>query len=322
MDCIDSTTDATATDLLTQADKIARLEAVFSKHRHKTDIFLPDETFYTEVCGPDEITRMADILFKWLGIKHRSARFHIDPTQEKLISYKKEASGSNITLGWRCEQDGFLAAAAVAHGIVHHILLSRQKLNLGSSEETEELTDLGTIHAGFGILVLNSLGSAQGALGSLAPPNYISEFFDYLTAERVVESLWSPYILPDVMQAHISTVRPVRRQSFVQKRFTLLQRTRNRRRLAAGTFVVCFVAVGFLALSRPKAQSAEQFERYDGIRVLKNQVEQCEETVRRKLATWDQEDIFMQRQIEADKTRCSSLRSRYNYEVSQYNENL
>lgn len=322
MDCILSSNVTVSTELLTQADKIAKLDAIFSKHRHSTDLFLPDEGFYPEACGPDEIMRMADALFSWLGIKHRSVHFHLDPNQEELVLYKKEAGGSSITLGWRCAQDSFLAAAAIAHGIVHHILVIRQKIRMGSAEEDEEFTDLGTIYAGFGILILNSLCSSKRALGALAPSNYVSEFIDYVTDERIVESLWSPYVLPDVMQAHISGVRPVRRQPFALKRLKVLRRTKKRQKFMIIVFVVCFGMAGFLTLTRPKAQSSEQLTRYDEIKVLKRQVEQCEEMVKRKLDTWNKEDIFIQRQIDADKSRCSSLRSRYNYEVAKYNESL
>lgn len=320
MDCIDSETKAVTAVLLTQADKIARLEAIFGKHRQKSDVFLPNESFYADIKGPDEIYAMADTLFLWLGIKHRSLHFHLDPNQEKLVSYKKEGAGSSITLGWRCEQDSFLAAAAVAHGIIHHIVLARQKIKLASTDETEELIDLGTIQAGFGIIIANSFSSPQPALGSMAPTNYISECLDYFSRQRIVESLWSPYVLPDVLDAHLTDIHPHNRSGFVTQRLGTLRVRRMNKAIGIGALMLSLIAVAVMIIAWPKAQSLDKLSRYDSIRVLKSQVDQCEDTVRRKLSTWNQEDIFIQRQIEADKTRCASLRSRYNFEVARYNE--
>lgn len=322
MDCIDSETKAVTAILLTQADKIARLETVFSKHRPKADVFLPDEAFYAEISGPDEIYKMADTLFSWLGIKHRSVHFHLDPNQEKIVSYQRDGSGSSITLGWRCEQDSVLAAAAVAHGIVHHILLARQKIKLATIEETEELIDIGTIQAGFGIIIANSLSRQQPVLGCLAPNNYISEMLDYFSRQRIVDSLWSPYVLPEVLSTQLQNIHPHNHSTFVMKRLKLLQTKRMNKFYLLSALVLFVGVAATLIITRPKVQSKDQLEMRDSIRVLKSQVEQCEDTVRRKTATWNQEDIFIQRQIEADKTRCASLKSRYNFEVARYNETI
>ena len=85
MDCIETDNDVATARLLTQADKIAELEKLFAKYRRKNDVFLPDDSFYKEIAGPEDAERMAASIFSWLGVKHRSITFHIDPKHDQLV---------------------------------------------------------------------------------------------------------------------------------------------------------------------------------------------------------------------------------------------
>lgn len=322
MDCIESAAAGEPIELLTQADKLAYLEKLFSPKRPKADVFLPDETFYSEIRGPEDAERIADTLFKWLGIKHRSISFHIDPNQDKLISYEKHGATSTVSLGWRVQADQFLCAAAVAHAVVHHVLLARSKITLSNTHETEELTDLGTIHAGFGIIIMNSLNSAVPALGSLAAPNYIAECQDYFSEQRIVSSVWSPFVLTEVLNVYAQDINQQRSAGFVSRRLKRGLKRKHKLHVAAALFASAALGAGFLFIQRPKHMTPELQAQADTIKILKSQFEQCEDTVKRKQQTWNTDDIFIQRQIEADMSRCSSLRSRYNHEVSRYNSQL
>lgn len=322
MDCILRKGRTEHVTLLTHADKVKKLEEFLGSKRHRIDLFLPEDVFYGTTVGPDDPERMADQIFKWLGVKHRSLVLHIDSNQETLMSYEHTKAGSRVVLGWRCQEDVLLCGAVVAHAVVHHLLIARARISFGSHEEDESITDLATIHAGLGVLILNSFGK-QPVLGMMGRINYASEFLDYCNQHQLVSSLWQPYVMPDTATQYLSA----KSKAGILKPFIVrsIKRTRSQKWIVTAS-VSCFVlitGVGAIIVSnQPARLSAEMLEKRDSISVLKAQVEQCQETVNRKEATWDRSDIFIQRKIEADETRCASLRSRYNYEVGQYNADL
>lgn len=319
MDCVQTDTAATELVLLTHADKVNELQKQLKNHRGNADIFLPDDTFYQTVSSSDDAERMADRLFKWLGIKHKSIRFRIDTTQSDLVKYEKTGKQTTAVLSWRCMNDPFLCAAAVAHAVLHHVLLSRKKIQINDTDDNEALTDLATIYAGFGVVILNGMHGGARVLGNMAPANYIAEFMDYLSSRQIVNSVWQPYVLPTVIEPFVP-YEPVYEPAPYVTAALHKQRLVKRRTITLISLVSFIVATTTLfALYQPQQLSTEAAEQRDRVNVLKTQYTYCEETVRYKEAHWETSDIFIQRQIEADKTRCASLKSRYNYELNIYN---
>lgn len=323
MQCVSIKDKVEQTALLTHADKIKKIEEVFSGIRYMADIFLPDDEFYGQIITVEDPERMADILFKWLGIKHRSVQFHIDPNQEQLIVYSHKKNTSQISLGLPVLEDPLLCGAAVAHAIVHHLLIGRAKISLGDHDENEALADLGTIYAGFGVLILNSLDTVQVPLGSMAVANYASEFMDYCNEHRIVNSVWQPYVLPSVATEYLSSRSAIKKlKPFIRRRL-ITQRTKKRK-LVLGLVMSGLIVIGIsiFTLTRPTGLSPDLQEKRDAIAILRSQIEQCHNLVKYKQQKWDQSDIFIQRQIDADRTRCESLTSRYNYELNDYTSRL
>ncbi len=323
MNCVITNTKNPPAELLTHSDKTERLEEIFAEYHRKAVVFLPSDTFYTDITGPESLEAMASEIFSYLGVKHHSVEFHIDIDSSESVAYQRHSGASRIALGWYAIEDPLLAGSLVAHGIAHHLLISRAKINLDGSEENESFTDLATIHAGLGILVMNGLTSKHVCLGALAPQNYVAECIDYFHERRVVPSVWQPYVSPEVItQRGDKPLAKQRYRTIIRKRIE--QHAKHRKNIVAGGMVTALFLgfIGFNILSGPQYLSAEMQAQKDTVDLLKLQHRECEETVQRKEKTWDTLDIFIQRQIDADKTRCASLRNRYNYEVSQYNERL
>jgi len=322
MDCVQTDTTATTLLLLTHADKVSELQKQLKNHTGNAGIFLPDENFYQKISSSEDVERMADTLFKWLGIKHKSIRFRIDSNQNDLVIYEKVGKYTRATLGWRCLKDPFLCGAALAHAILHHILLSRRKIRLENTDENETLTDLATIYAGFGIVIMNGLSDGTPVLGNMAPANYIAEFLDYVSDQQIVSGVWQPYVLPNVLSPFV-TYDPVYEPAPYVTAF--LQKRRAAKRKLFALISLSFIIISAAALYvlyQPRQLSAELAEQRDRVNVLKTQYAHCEETVRYKETHWDTSDIFIVRQIDADKTRCASLKSRYNFELNAYNTRI
>jgi len=78
----------------------------------------------------------------------------------------------------------------------------------------------------------------------------------------------------------------------------------------------------YINANKPRYLPAELTEKKEEIQIIKNQYQICIDEVKRKQQSWDTNDIFMQRQIDADKSRCTSIKNRYNYEVNKYNNSF
>ncbi len=322
MECITFEGKVGHISLLTHADKIQKLEELMAKNRHTADLFLPDATFYGDVVEPEDPERMADILFKWLGIKHRSLHIHVDPIQTAPVIYTHKRNASQISIGLHVLEDPLLCGAIVAHGIIHHLLIARAKVSLGSAEDDEAFTDLGTIYAGFGILVLNALDSKEHPLGSMGAQNYAAEFIDYCLEQRIVKSLWQPYVLPDIAKQLLGGEVPRQKlKPFIKTRLKKSQSKKHQLVFGIACLTVLLITGAILLATQPMKQTPIMQEKQENITVLRSQYEQCQKLVDYKQDHWDVSDIFIQRQIEADKTRCTSLKNRYNYEISSYNSN-
>ena len=320
MDCIHfkQKPTVTAAPLLTHSDKIYALQKVLRSHRHSADLFLPEDNFYAAVNEPQDAERMARQIFNWLGIKHKSLIFHIDADQDQPLLFEKDHGHSHATLGLAAIKDPVFAGAVIAHAVIHHLLIGRHKLILASDDDNEVLADLGTIYAGLGILVLNGLESGSNPLGGMARNNYVSEFLDYVNNHQIVTSLWQPYVLPGIVESFVEFEQRIKPSSFVSTYYQHRQKLKRRFFATAGLSLLAVVGLSSYLYLQANATDLQLAEQDDTVQVLRTQVEHCEQTVRYKQDRWDTSDYFIQRQIEADKTRCASLKNRYQYEQNSY----
>lgn len=323
MQCVIESSGTKKLQLITHTDRVKELTSMLAHIRHKADLFLPSDTFYPEQVSSEDPERMAHEIFSWMGIKHRSLIFHMDPDQDQLVQYSYVKHKSQVSFNMQAMQNPFVCGAAVAHAITHHLIIARAKVQLNATQEDEAFADLATVYAGLGILILNSFSTKTPALGGMAQANYASEFLDYCSGQRIVSSIWMPHILPNITETHLGAHDKSKRLVPFLSAYTKHVAS-HRRGIALVTSAtgLLLIAILSLFLSQPKALSADMLEKRDGISVLKAQIAHCEATVKRKLATWDQSDIFIERQIQADNTRCNSLKSRYNYEVGEYTTQL
>jgi hypothetical protein len=323
MDCLESDKKPSELGLLTLTDKQIAISDIFASHHSKSDVFLPDDEFYNEPLTPESITSMLDKVFKFLGVKHRSVTLHLDNKSQVAVKYNHKSKNSQITIGAPGLENPFVCGATVAHAVMHHFLHSRAKLYANDPELNEELTDLATIESGLAILILNSFAAKQPILGAMAEQNYLAECLDFFKSRLVVDNVWKPFVLPEVLHT-INDSEPLPRPRLKALKMRIASQSRHRKFIISGSLsVVLLLSITGIWLSQqPSTLSAEMLSQRESIEVLKYQYKICEETVKRKQATWDTSDIYMQQQIDKDASRCISLRNRHNFEVSSYNDKI
>ena len=73
---------------------------------------------------------------------------------------------------------------------------------------------------------------------------------------------------------------------------------------------------------KPKSLPTELANEVDNINVLANNRRLCNIMVKQQQKTLDENDIFSDRQIDAQMTRCKSVENIYNYRLNVLNEKL
>jgi hypothetical protein len=79
------------------------------------------------------------------------------------------------------------------------------------------------------------------------------------------------------------------------------------------------IVFGVYALVSRQAPVNPEIERlHRQVNKLKKSYEDCQQEVSKQQSTYDPNDLFMTRQIDDTKSRCESLRNKYNYTLDQY----
>ncbi len=88
------------------------------------------------------------------------------------------------------------------------------------------------------------------------------------------------------------------------------------------TIVSIFAATACLGIylwtSRQPEVSAKQLEDRKALEIMKSSYNACTNKAKEEQNTYDPNDMFLNRQVDATKSRCESLRNEYNYALDQY----
>lgn len=154
--------------LLIEANKTGVIEPKFEvlkKHLKEKDVLYPDDNFYAQWDGSDDALRiMASKIFSYLGVlpKELFVAFYSDMDFPGLYVPAKGGESHGILINSKHRDNPFQCGAILAHEIMHYFLIGKKRIHLEDNHENELLTDLATIQAGLGILILNGFYHYSG----------------------------------------------------------------------------------------------------------------------------------------------------------------
>lgn len=327
------TKDPVPTSLLTQAEKLAAIDKIFGENfSHQGKFFPLDGDFYAGLAKPKGYNKVADKMFAWLGVKHRGVHLTVEPDQAEPVIYTHHGQTHEIKLSQSALGNPYEAAAIIAHGLMHYVLIGRNSLYLQDESENEELTDLALINSGFGAVILNGYNYHVGWLnrlsrykdpqpvGGLKPRDFLAETEKWLAKHHM--PLWE---LSAQLMPWISVYLPHQIRAIANKKLYVLAEEKAVKtanvKLMGLLILVSLVGVvaGYLLVLLPTPTPKALVAKQQVISTLRNQFDQCMSAVEQKKHDFDTSDIFVQRVIQSDLARCESLRNRYNSEISNYN---
>lgn len=314
--------------LLTEEERLAEFERLFGQYQNKGKIFEPTVDFYNGLNNVEGLLAGAKALYRWLGIK--PYQLHVE-----FVGSNSTSNSGHITIPDAYQSQPYEVGALLAQAVIKHILEHRKQY------DTDELfMGFATIQCGFGLLVLNGLerkpykllrmlGYNKGA----GAPLQLTAFSTHDYANGVIEyaSLYKTDLVQHIAYMTRST------QSLLSKALTLRTRhiatpkavhSDNQNRLLWKVHALLLTLLVLIPVStalyvwmqRPDQPSTAMVAQYQKLSSLEIAYNSCATEAQRQQNTYDQNDIFMQRQIDATLVRCASLRNQYNYEVDQYNK--
>jgi len=135
------------------------------KYLKSDKAYYPDDNFYSEWDGSDDTLRlMASKILMFLCIKPKDlfVGFYDQMEPPGLFIQTKKGETDGLLINSKYRNNPFECGAILAHELMHYFLMAKKKIVLEDDHENELLTDLATIQAGLGILVMNGFYHYSG----------------------------------------------------------------------------------------------------------------------------------------------------------------
>lgn len=322
--------------LLTVEAKITKIKQLLPEHEHGGRFFLPDNTFYVAPVDNSGLKSIATTICVWIGFKPVGIRFRFTATKHESW-FETTETGPTIFINRRFSRNAYACAALLAKHLIQYYLEFRKHLVLKDSKEQQELISLGVVHSGLGIVGLNYTHSPfwqeqypklyylahKSHAHSKLTQQYAHFTQNYASENGLAIKPIMKYLCPWAWPYFSNTDRVyVKAAGYVENE---TKKAKNAYiGLVGSVLFVAFGAIlsGYVFSQRPRFLPAGLQNEKEEIEILRNSYELCTGSITKKEANYKNEDIFIERSLEADHTRCTSLRNLYNYRVEQYNKQL
>jgi hypothetical protein len=323
--------------LVTDDERIAKLHSLlgsrFSKHGQ---LLLPTFTQYETLPSDEGLQALAKELCRWLGYKPRSLTVKYGPTNVSTYSIvnSDEITVNQIFRDHPLVTGGILATAVIRFVLEHHHYIA-----------DDRFIEVSTIETGLGLWMINAFQprltkrekfyhmldgnwmQLEGyQLRATSAGEYIRQFTIFASNNRHFPEDYGRgitkrgvHLLPPTpsttkiipLPEPTATIKHIQDANKLWIKILLLS--------ASAAAVIIFA----LLLLTPKSSPIpyEQTRDTQALRVIKDSLDQCIQQASDQQSTYDPNDLFMTRQIDATKTRCESLRNQYNDTLSLYEIN-
>lgn len=320
--------------LLTHEAKLAKFQKIFGeKLTHRGKLFRPTVEFYNRFENDYELTESAKVIYKWLGYKPYKVSAAFSEGNDIRVSQ------DHIEIPKYYQDFPYQAAACLSLGILRQLIIFR----LSYDEADDSFIEFASIESGLGIAILNGLHGKRSffslvnhslhmrwsahhdiSLSDFSANEYANSLVDYAVMYRLPAEAWYPYIsnearallpvkLKHAPHAHPITIRRHKRES--TRWWTKLW-------LIATIAGVLFSLVGFLLSQFAPQPSPAAVQHGHILAILEDSVRICDKAVKEQQNNANLNDIFNDMSINETKSRCQSLRNKYNYYAGLYNQEI
>jgi hypothetical protein len=323
--------------LLTDDARRAYLKALFG-HRFTMQgkLQLPALSHYNEIITDDGLSIVGIEICRWIGIKPNGLRIAFSP--ERLSTgYYIDVQTKRIFIDSAYRKHPYSCAALLALALTSYAITKA-----GHIEPGKDMIEFTTIELGLGLWIINALAPKIKryqklyhlintswhdreviSLHAFGSTQYVEAVVKYAHENRIAADEYLPHILRRSQQLIPAFPRTQSNRYLPESVITRSHKKAARlfwiKVSLAALVIACACSLAIYAASftakstNPKAQ-----EQLRTIESLRSQYSGCQQEASKQQSTYDPNDLFMTRQVDATKARCESLRNQYNYAIDQY----
>lgn len=324
--------------LLTEDERQAKLDALFG-HRftERGKLQLPTTKQYNALHTDQGLQDLTIELCRWLGLKPNglTAQYSKGKLPEE---FQNDITGKTITINRLYRTHPYTTAALLAQAVTAYSIE-----RYDHHQPDMAFVEFATVELGLGIWIVNALKPKIGLsqrlyhlidsswfhaegiqLTQYQPRQYTERVVNYAHENRIAPETYVPHIakrcrhlLPTFISDKVPQYLPETGASLRHKksaRILWLKVVLIALIIANGTIVGLYA----LASSPNTNDNSAKHEQLEAIEILKKAHQKCLKEASEQQSTYDPNDLFMTRQIDATKSRCESLRNEYNAAIDQY----
>jgi hypothetical protein len=261
---------------------------------------------------------------------------------EDLVIHPQTADQktARVVLPTSSKNDPYQLAAYIALVCLELALIHDHDIEFHDPLKKIEFLELCTLHIGLAPIILNSISvrpklfrwqtvhTTSGVLRHYTTQGFASEYSELLQQQRSdiqheAVGLLRPSVYefaPPILRLMIRDSNPASRSIDLERRKQAIAVIKRSSMASTALFVLGMGA--YVYLQRPPQLSKEQAEQKQKIQLLKKQYQICTASVTQKENVTDPNDLFLQGSLDADKSRCESIRNQHNYEIQKLNDQL
>lgn len=310
------------------------LEQYFNTdHRDKHALFLPTATFYDKLQTNQGLTDAALELCRWIGIKPQKLRVQ--------YGAHKSSDPKTIMLNQNLIYFPYHAAQQLAVDVIQLLLVQKRY----TDQPSRSLLEHATIYLGLSAITLNALYYTENiadkwhrvskyhitdkpyTLVSYSPETYLAAFIQHCKVRRInctglrahlngpaakrlpAELLGKNHGYTDSLNP--KSVQHIKQSSLINFSQFLL--------------ITCLIGIAisssiYLWQQSPKTNKDEIAAIQQQLRSLNEQYVQCSRAAQDLQNTYNGDDIFIERRIDAIRNECQSIKNQFNDKVLKLNE--
>ncbi len=321
--------------LLTEQERSAKLDSLLSdRFTERGTLQLPKTSEYNQLDTNKGLKAIAYEMCRHIGVKPN--KLHVQFSSEQSgrdVWYANDT----ITIHARYRHHPYITGALLAFGVLTYFVE-----RYDDSSPDRAFIEYATIYTGLGIWIVNALGPRAGIRESLYHVIDGSWFNrEGLQLESYKADQYAHYvaayahdnrIAPETYIKNISARSRQLLPEFTVKKSVLSlpepEKISHHRKMANLLWVKIIIVALILGVTvtasiyiwseRSPSLNVRQIEDKKAIEIIKQSFDSCIEKASDQQSTYDPNDLFLTRQVDATKSRCESLRNEYNYALDQY----
>lgn len=322
--------------LLTDEGRRVHLRKVLD-HRftRQGKLSLPSLTDYNKLDTDEGLQTVGTELCRWIGLKPDGLQMRF--TKSPLThGFSVDTHEKSIYIQDNFRRHPYSCGALLVFAVIAYTM---QKLDHASPDTA--FIECAAIELGFGAWVINSLSpnirwhrriyhvidsswyqAETLHLQNYTNTHYVQLFLQYTRDNRISADTFLPHILKQCRYLFPEFVRTQSVRSLPESNMTLEHKNSARmlwiKLSAVSAIIALSVLLSVYVLSSTGQADTSHASKVLAAEELRKQYGDCQAEAAEKQSSYDPNDLFMTRQVDAIKSRCESLRNQYNYAVDQY----